>query len=93
MSALFPLTVRGAATRRRGRRLVGPVDMELDGSNRICVPQASKMTFAKMRPPAMHKPGEPRYRWRESGVLGPLALICVLAGRLTAIGAKNRLQR
>ena len=31
MSGLFPLTVRGAATRRRGRRLVGPVDMTWDG--------------------------------------------------------------
>ena len=37
MSALFPLTVRGAATRRRGRRLVGPVDMELDGQGTTVV--------------------------------------------------------
>ena len=31
MSALFPLSVRGATTSRRGKRLVGPVDLELDG--------------------------------------------------------------
>ena len=31
MSRLFPLKVTGAATRRRGRRLVGPVDMTWDG--------------------------------------------------------------
>lgn len=28
---LFPLSVQGAATRRRGERLVGPVDLVLDG--------------------------------------------------------------
>lgn len=31
MSDLFPLTVRGASTRRRGKVLVGPVDLNLDG--------------------------------------------------------------
>ena len=31
MSQLFPLHVRGAATRRRGKRLVGPVDLDWDG--------------------------------------------------------------
>ena len=31
MSSLFPMQVRGAATRRRGKRLVGPVDMDWDG--------------------------------------------------------------
>ena len=30
MSDLFPLRVRGAATRRRGKRLVGPLDIDLD---------------------------------------------------------------
>ncbi len=30
MSALFPLSVRGATTRRRGKVLVGPVDLDLD---------------------------------------------------------------
>lgn len=32
MSTLFPLTVTGAATRRRGKTLVGPVDLHLDGA-------------------------------------------------------------
>ena len=36
MSDLFPLRVRGAATRRRGRRLVGPIDLDLDGEG-TCV--------------------------------------------------------
>lgn len=36
MSMLFPLTVRGAATRRRGKRLVGPVDLDWDGAG-TCV--------------------------------------------------------
>ena len=36
MSDLFPLTVRGAATSRRGRTLVGPVDLTLDGQG-ACV--------------------------------------------------------
>lgn len=31
VSQLFPLKVRGAATRRRGKRLVGPVDFDWDG--------------------------------------------------------------
>ena len=31
VSSLFPMQVRGAATRRRGKRLVGPVDMDWDG--------------------------------------------------------------
>lgn len=31
MSALFPATVRGAMTRRRGKVLVGPVDLTLQG--------------------------------------------------------------
>ncbi|MEL6573824.1 MAG: ATP-binding cassette domain-containing protein [Pseudomonadota bacterium] len=31
MSSLFPLTVRGAVTRRRGKRLVGPIDWTWDG--------------------------------------------------------------
>lgn len=31
MSALFPLTVTGAVTRRRGKVLVGPVDLRLEG--------------------------------------------------------------
>lgn len=33
---LFPLTLRGAETSRRGKRLVGPVDLSLDGQG-ICV--------------------------------------------------------
>ena len=36
VSDLFPLTVRGATTRRRGRTLVGPVDLALDGAG-TCV--------------------------------------------------------
>ncbi|WP_176473778.1 ATP-binding cassette domain-containing protein [Actibacterium ureilyticum] len=36
MSDLFPLTVRGATTRRRGKVLVGPVDLTLSG-NGACV--------------------------------------------------------
>ena len=36
MSDLFPLTVRGATTRRLGKVLVGPVDLDLDG-NGTCV--------------------------------------------------------
>lgn len=31
VSSLFPLKVRGAATRRRGKRLAGPIDMTWDG--------------------------------------------------------------
>ena len=31
VSDLFPLKVRGAVTRRRGKTLVGPVDLDLDG--------------------------------------------------------------
>ncbi len=36
MSDLFPLSVVGASTRRHGKVLVGPVDLELDGSG-TCV--------------------------------------------------------
>jgi len=36
VSALFPLRVRGATTWRYGKRLVGPVDLDLDGSG-TCV--------------------------------------------------------
>lgn len=36
MSDLFPLKVRGALTRRHGKTLVGPVDLDLDGSG-TCV--------------------------------------------------------
>ena len=36
MTNLFPLTVSGATTRRRGKRLVGPVDLTLDGQG-TCV--------------------------------------------------------
>lgn len=36
MSDLFPLKVRGASTRRRGKALVGPVDLDLDGQG-TCV--------------------------------------------------------
>ncbi|RMF39439.1 MAG: ATP-binding cassette domain-containing protein [Alphaproteobacteria bacterium] len=36
MSDLFPLSVRGAGTRRQGRLLVGPVDLELAGQG-ACV--------------------------------------------------------
>lgn len=32
MSALFPLVVRGATVRRRGARLIGPVDLTLGGA-------------------------------------------------------------
>ncbi|WP_299417964.1 ATP-binding cassette domain-containing protein [uncultured Sulfitobacter sp.] len=37
MVSLFPLKVRGAATVRRGRRLVGPVDLELGGAGATVV--------------------------------------------------------
>ena len=36
MTALFPLAVRNAVTRRHGKTLVGPVDLDLDGTG-ICV--------------------------------------------------------
>ena len=36
MVALFPLTLRAAETSRRGKRLVGPVDLSLDGQG-LCV--------------------------------------------------------
>ena len=36
VTALFPVTLEGAATRRRGRVLVGPVDLSLDGEG-VCV--------------------------------------------------------
>ncbi len=36
VSALFPLSVCGATTRRRGRTFVGPVDLDLDGQG-TCV--------------------------------------------------------
>lgn len=36
MNDLFPLRVRGAVTRRRGKVLVGPVDLDLDGAG-TCV--------------------------------------------------------
>ena len=36
VSALFPLRVKGAVTKRSGKRLVGPVDLELDGKG-ACV--------------------------------------------------------
>lgn len=32
MSALFPLVLSGATTSRRGRRLIGPIDLTLDGA-------------------------------------------------------------
>lgn len=36
MSALFPLQVRGAVTKRRGKQLVGPIDLDWDGKG-TCV--------------------------------------------------------
>lgn len=36
VTALFPLTLKGAETSRRGKRLVGPVDLSLDGQG-LCV--------------------------------------------------------
>lgn len=36
MSTLFPVKIDGAATRRRGKQLVGPVDLTLDGQG-TCV--------------------------------------------------------
>lgn len=36
MTALFPLSVKAAATRRQGKVLVGPVDLDLDGEG-TCV--------------------------------------------------------
>lgn len=36
MTELFPLTVKGAVTRRGGKQLIGPVDLELDGQG-ACV--------------------------------------------------------
>lgn len=44
--ALFPLTVRGAETRRRGARLVGPVDLDLDarGTTVVVGPNGSGKT-------------------------------------------------
>lgn len=35
MIALWPLTVRGAITRRQGKTLVGPVDLDLDGQGTV----------------------------------------------------------
>lgn len=37
VSALFPLIVKGAETRRHGKTLVGPVDLTLDGSGATVV--------------------------------------------------------
>ncbi|MEM1362945.1 MAG: ATP-binding cassette domain-containing protein [Pseudomonadota bacterium] len=37
MSDLFPLTVRGAKTSRRGKTLVGPIDLDLDGTGATVV--------------------------------------------------------
>ncbi len=37
VSTLFPLAVRDAATRRRGKRLVGPVDLDWDGAGSCVV--------------------------------------------------------
>ncbi|WP_420011068.1 ATP-binding cassette domain-containing protein [Tateyamaria sp.] len=36
VTKLFPLTLKGAETSRRGKRLVGPVDLSLDGQG-LCV--------------------------------------------------------
>ncbi|WP_299693729.1 ATP-binding cassette domain-containing protein [uncultured Tateyamaria sp.] len=36
VTELFPLTLKGAETSRRGKRLVGPVDLSLDGQG-LCV--------------------------------------------------------
>ncbi|MBY5935661.1 ATP-binding cassette domain-containing protein [Tateyamaria omphalii] len=36
VSDLFPLTLKGAETSRRGKRLVGPIDLSLDGQG-LCV--------------------------------------------------------
>ncbi len=36
VTELFPLTLEGAETSRRGKRLVGPVDLQLDGQG-LCV--------------------------------------------------------
>lgn len=36
VSTLFPLSVKGALTRRRGKVLVGPIDLNLDGQG-TCV--------------------------------------------------------
>lgn len=35
VSTLWPLTVRGATTRRQGKTLVGPVDLDLDGQGTV----------------------------------------------------------
>lgn len=51
MSDLFPLTVRGASTRRFGKTLVGPVDLDLDGPGACVVigPNGSgKTTLLRM---------------------------------------------
>lgn len=37
VSALFPLRVQGALTRRHGKTLVGPIDLELDGQHTCAV--------------------------------------------------------
>ena len=51
MTALFPVTLEGAATRRRGRVLVGPLDLSLDGAGPCVVlgPNgAGKTTLLKL---------------------------------------------
>lgn len=51
MSTLFPLKVRGATTSRRGKVLVGPVDLDLDGRGTCVVigPNGSgKTSFLRM---------------------------------------------
>lgn len=37
VSALFPLHVRGATTRRAGRQLIGPIDFDFDGAGACAV--------------------------------------------------------
>jgi len=51
VNGLFPLSVKGALTRRRGKVLVGPVDLELDGQGTCVVlgPNgAGKTTLLRM---------------------------------------------
>lgn len=65
VSDLFPLSVQGVATRRRGKRLVGPVDLVLDGQGTCVIigPNGSGKTTLLRLLNGIARPSEGQITW------------------------------